>query len=97
MILQKVKVAGVTYKVKEQEVVLNDDGHKLHGQCNYQQLIISLGKGFPRQKSEQTFFHEVLHAISEEYNVNLTEDQVIQLTTGIYQVYQDNYKGRKLL
>ena len=42
-----------------------------------------------------TFWHEVVHVVDEVYNNDgLTEEQVLRLSEGLYQVLADNFKMR---
>jgi len=59
--------------------------------------IVLKDKQTPKE-SVHTYIHELLHAISDEYEVNLTENQVIALERAIYYVLKSNNvfrKGRK--
>lgn len=86
----KMRIAGIDYKViKEKSMALNEG---LAGSHTAHLCEIRLQtKGYNQQKTEQTFFHEVIHAIGDHYiNNELTERQVDNLATGIYQVLKDN-------
>jgi len=51
------------------------------------------GNGEKRNKNtiEQTFFHEMLHAIDKVYNADKLEEEVVErLSEGLYQVLKDN-------
>jgi hypothetical protein len=61
MIPSKVKVAGVTYEVKEVEGLVSD--HDLYGQVMYRNNIIKLDSTLHQELKEQVFVHELFHAI----------------------------------
>lgn len=48
----------------------------------------------PKEKVH-TYIHEILHAISEEYDVNLTETQVRALEKALYYVLKSDNIFRK--
>ena len=50
----------------------------------------SYGKKIPEESVSDTVLHEVLHAISRVYGIDLTENQVSGLTGGLMQVIRDN-------
>lgn len=57
------------------------------------QIIIKIGQS--NKETVHTYFHEVLHAISEEYNVNLTEKQVLNLEKALKDLIKDNNLWKK--
>ncbi len=86
----KIKVAGLDYSVK-----IDDNMHQkedLAGQHDGNALVIRLqNKNYNPQVTEQTFFHEILHAINTAYcNKELNEKQVNNISVGLYQVLKDN-------
>jgi hypothetical protein len=57
--------------------------HTQLGQSSFgeeKQIIININQ--PTKEAVLTFFHEVLHCISYEYKVNLTEKQVLAMEKG---------------
>jgi len=93
----KIKVAGHIYKVVWDDVRLSNLG--LVGESDHHGDIIYLCKyyrsGTPNAQSEieETFLHEILHAVDANYNMHsLTEDVVTRLAVGLYQVLVDNFK-----
>jgi hypothetical protein len=65
-------------KVWYEVLSINEFPNKdLYGEARYpeKQLILKNGLG-PKLKTE-TYLHEVFHALSEEHNIGLTEEQVI--------------------
>jgi uncharacterized protein YpuA (DUF1002 family) len=58
------------------------------------QIVIKDGQA-PKDKVH-TYIHELLHAISEEYEVNLTENQVRALERALYYVLKSDNVFRKV-
>jgi len=92
---KKLKVAGLEYDVKTDYKF--HQANTLCGQCDHQgQEIRITGKCSDnnqrkRDSVEETFIHEMLHAIDRNYNNSaLSEQQVTRLSTGLYQVLKDN-------
>lgn len=92
---KKIKVAGLEYNVSTNvKFTQNAD---LCGQCDHQaQEIRIAGKtstnvNRKRDSVEETFIHEMLHAIDRNYNNSqLKEAQVTRLGTGLYQTLKDS-------
>jgi hypothetical protein len=55
------------------------EGQKTYGITRFDPRQIVINKNQPDKESCHTYFHEFLHAVSHEYEVNLTENQVIAL------------------
>lgn len=94
---KQVKVAGYTYKVKYYKILPYKDANEEMGHCDNNNLEIRIAthdpgtnQKLPRQFLEQTFLHELLHAIDNAYNANkLEEEQVVRLSEGLYQVIKE--------
>ena len=93
---QKIKVAGHYYKVIFDDKQLSKE--HIVGRINNDFKEIQLCKHYnskrARAKSEieETFFHEILHAIDRHYNNgSLSEKAVDSLANGLYQVFNDNF------
>jgi len=87
----KVKIAGITYKVIQG---YDFDGSKcdLCGEVNNVKNEIRLGRmENSREKIESVFIHELFHAIDHVYNNdNLHEEVIDRIGQGFYQVFKDN-------
>lgn len=71
----KVKIAAKT----SYEVLLIKDfhGEDTYGETRFDPKQIVLRTGMAPKLTTETYFHEILHAISNEYNIGLTETQVL--------------------
>ena len=92
----KIKVAGHWYKVKWDDKGLEKE--HLIGQTNNDFKEITLCKYYKSKRArvkseiEETFLHEVLHAVNKNYNNDsLTEKSLNRLSQGLYQVLKDNF------
>lgn len=95
IIPKKIKVSGITYDVKKDYKF--HQANSLAGQCDHQGQEIRItgltadGNQRKRDSVEETLIHEVLHAVDRNYNnTQLSEPQVTRLSTGLYQVLNDN-------
>lgn len=93
---KKIKVAGHIYKVKWDDRGLVKE--RLIGSTNNDFKEIRLCKHYKSKRArvkseiEETFIHEVLHAIDKNYNnSSLTEKALNRLSQGLYQVFKDNF------
>ena len=91
---KKVRVAGHDYKVQYDTNRLVESGFA--GDVHHGTHVISLSKKCTDNTKaspsyiEETFVHEVLHCVDTQYNhKQLTEEQVVRLATGLYQVGKD--------
>ncbi len=89
MIPNKVNVAGIGYEVKEIENLADD--YELGGQVIYSRGLIKVDSGMCKDKKEQIFVHELLHAIFVEAGYHDHEEETVtRLSTVLYQVLKDN-------
>lgn len=80
---KKIKVGGHIYKVQFVDV---EDIDRNCGEQNRARNTIRIRKDLPQSQIEETFIHEVLHAI----NGALKEETIDMLAMGIYQILVDN-------
>ena len=82
---RKVKILGQTYTVHYKKEMEDD-----MGECDYVNNKITLLRGMTDEKTMQTFLHELIHAVEKSMNINLKEDQVDNLSLGLYQILKEN-------
>lgn len=94
--MQNVKVAGIEYNVQIKELVDNDPN--TYGSCVYHDAHIEIRKGLSRERTEQTFVHELMHATIFEagYRGDEYEELVERLSVVLHQVIQENDLPRLL-
>lgn len=91
MIPEKVKVVGIDYKVEYKPVVKIYGSKDYTGSCNFDESIIQILDELSDDKKEQTFIHELVHAIFKEAGYDeQDEDMVNRLGIVLYQVLKDN-------
>lgn len=94
--MQNVKVAGIEYNVQIKELVDNDPN--TYGSCVYHDAHIEIRKGLSRERTEQTFVHELMHATIFEagYRGDEYEELVERLSVVLHQVIKENDLPRLL-
>lgn len=88
-LVEKVKILYKTYVVKQIDN-LHDGGGDLYGQVDYIEQIIRLNPRAQLDQAKSTLLHEIIHALSEVYCIDLKEEQVEKLGTALYQLTLDN-------
>jgi hypothetical protein len=85
-----IKVGFNTYRIQRKGGLSADDGQGLLGQANHSNFRIILSKGYSRNRNYQTLWHEIIHAIARERNLELPEEVVGQISNGLVMVLHDN-------
>jgi hypothetical protein len=89
VIPSKVKIAGIEYEVKEKFGL--EQKHGLMGHVLYSMGEIELDDRLHKDRKEQVFVHEVLHACFYEAGYTEQEEDMINRVSAIlYQVLKDN-------
>ena len=90
---ESVIVSGITYDVVEKDVVVIGDSSNYAGSVDYGQCEIQILKEQNIQRKNETFLHELIHAVLFEagYREEHDEDIVDDIARGLYQVLKDNF------
>lgn len=76
----KVQIAPrVYYDVTWQKEIVDTKGNHLYGFTDPNVRVITIKMDMSPKLTCETFFHECMHAWSEHYGINLTENQVLAL------------------
>ena len=90
----KVRIGSIDYDVELTDETLVLNAQQSLGIIDYDNTKIRIAKNIQsQQKQEQTFLHEVVHAITREFKIDFTEDEetiVDKLAYGLHQVIRDN-------
>ncbi|EES48692.1 hypothetical protein NE172_10810 [Clostridium botulinum] len=91
----KIRVGSFDYDVELTDETLVLNASQCLGIIDCDKLKIKVARNIQsKQKQEQTFLHEVVHAIVKEYKVDFTEDEetiVDKVSCGLHQVIRDNF------
>lgn len=86
-----VKVGAHQYSVTYHELLYDKDEQQEYlGRCSYPDLAISMKEGRAPSQLAETFLHEVVHAINNDRQLELSEHQVDQVAAGMLGVIVDN-------
>lgn len=91
--LEKIRVGGIDYDVSVKDLSHCDSQELIRlGNHNEVDMKIEISDRLPRQKRNQTFIHEMLHAVVCESGavIENEEDVVNQMGLVLYQVLRDN-------
>lgn len=90
MIPNSIKVAGMTYKVEEVSFVEIDGDRNFQGVCLYPETTIQVLDSLSESRKEQTFVHELTHAIFYEAGFeDQDEDMINRVSLVLHQVLKD--------
>lgn len=86
----KIKVGAINYQVELVSYLPTEDGGQKWGECDYQTSVIKIWDKLSVEKQEQTFIHELTHAIAHEASIdNQDEDIVNRFALVAYMVIRD--------
>lgn len=60
------------------------------GECKYPEQQITIQSGQAKEQEQDTLLHEVIHAVDEAMDTDLSETQVRRMATGLLAVFHDN-------
>jgi len=86
---KKITIGGINYKVKRNQIFDDDRDGSMH----WDNSLIKIKNGLSRDAENQTFLHEVVHAIDSSYLGDKIEDELGHefidiLANALYQVLQ---------
>ena len=87
---KQLKIFGHQY-----EAVEDKNFHELSGfagEFDFKKHKITIAKDFPTTAKEEVLLHELIHAASYYLKLELTEQQVHALSSGLYNIWKDNKK-----
>lgn len=92
--INKVKIGCLEYSVIETDEPLIINGKAdYNGIVNYESLVIKIKKDMAEQAKNLVLWHEMMHAIEKQYNLELgdnAENIIESFSNGVYQLLQDN-------
>ena len=90
----KVRVGSIDYDVELTDETLVLNTQQSLGIIDYDNNKIRIANNIQsNQRQEQTFLHELVHAITREFKIDFTEDEetiVDKFAYGLHQVIRDN-------
>lgn len=76
----RVQVAPrIFYNIVWQKEIVDTKGNHLYGLTDLTNKVITIKMDMPAKLTIETYIHEYIHAVSEEYELGLTENQVLAM------------------
>lgn len=91
--LEKVKVGGIDYDVSVKDLSSFDQPNSfMMGKHHEMNTSIEISDKLSKQKRDQTFIHELLHAVVCESGLELDDEETVvnQMGLVLYQILKDN-------
>ncbi len=84
-----IKGFGFEYPVIQKNG-LRDKGGRWSGLIKHQKGEIKIDKSQHQRRKEEALLHEIIHFVSYEKRLNLSEKKIDSLSSGLYQVLKDS-------
>lgn len=86
-----VKVGAHVYAVQYESLIYDTDEQQEYlGRANYPDCQMQIKTGRAPSQMAETFLHEVVHAISNDRRLEMSEHQVDQVAAGLLALIVDN-------
>lgn len=82
------KILGIPYKLNYKEQF--DRAETNHGSTDFLNTEINICKSLNSESRNSTFLHEVLHVIDFNLGLDLTENQIAALSSGLFAFFTEN-------
>ena len=86
--MNAITILGKPYQIHYVDKVDDDDNS---GESNIRTGEIKVLNALTPHLSRETLLHEIIHIVSDELYLELSERQVAALSVGLYSVYRDNH------
>jgi hypothetical protein len=86
----KIKVGYLYYDIEELSFVETNGNILLNGECNHETLKISIKNSLVPSRKRQVLLHEILHAITDNLELHLTEEEIEMTSIGLSMFIVDN-------
>jgi hypothetical protein len=93
MIPEKIKIGYLEYDINTTDKILVLNARECSGLIHYEDVIIEINSIRSIQSQEQIFWHEILHGIINDRDIELGENEekiIDNLAKGIYALMKDN-------
>ena len=77
----KVTIVGMPYRVLQGA---DEETEGVYGRINHTRQVIVMNDTYQGARAEETLLHEVLHAVSYELSLKLSESMVTRISQGLY-------------
>ena len=84
-----ITIGNNKYNIQFENKVI-ENGEMLYGRICYLNNLIRITREMPEERHNETLLHEILHGISDEYDLGLKEKEVVSLAKIFYEFYNIN-------
>lgn len=83
--MKKIKICGITFKIKEVNTIDEGEEGITQGQILYSEAKIFIKKGLPKELKKAVIFHEVLHGMLVQlgYTQLSSDETFVQSLSGL--------------
>ena len=87
----KIKINGVEYGIEFVEAV-EDDIHEVEftGRVLFRENKIKISNSYKTDSKFRTLLHEIIHILDYDYKMELPEETIRRLASGLYGTLKDN-------
>lgn len=88
--LKKINICGVPFKIKQVNVLYEEDAGITQGDIQYSKAKIRVCKRLPKQIKERVLYHEILHGMLVQlgYNDLSNDETFVQcFSNAMYQMF----------
>ena len=85
---QKVKIGAFEWEVEKNENLIHERDER--GCCRPKRLQIEIDPGCKEVAQEETFIHELLEAITWQYDIEIEHKDLWNLSVVLHQVIKEN-------
>jgi hypothetical protein len=86
----KVKVNYLYYDIVEVPRIDTTGNTILNGECDHEKTLIQIKKSLIPARKRQVYCHEILHAITDNLELHLTEEEIEMTSIGLMMFLEDN-------
>lgn len=90
MKIDKVIIMGMPFSVEYKSDGARDDGRM--GNVDSKRGTIILSSSIPEDFQKLPLLHEVFHCLSDRLGLELSEQQVLSLSSGLFRFFKENPK-----
>lgn len=84
------KAYGVTYAPQAHPELNDPEDGELHGRIRHESQQVYVLETLSLEQEQDTLLHEVFHGIEAAMGLDLEEDEILRLATGLLAVIKDN-------
>ena len=90
--MKSVKIGWKEYEIVEAEIntAMIEDPKECYGEIDYNKCKIYLNANYDEKIKQETLLHEILHGITDMYDLDMSENFVTRLSNALFTAIKDN-------